>query len=82
MALQVIARSGGTLMIGDPDAGPGVILALDDRSSEPAIFHRDTALARGYWNASGEPVPRLSISILEQLHAFNERATAVDSARP
>lgn len=71
MTLTVVARRDDTLLITDSTDGPGAILWLDGET--PAVFHKDTALAAGYWVASTDPMPPLPDAVVAQLRDFNVR---------
>lgn len=69
MALKVVAQRGDTVMLADPDSGPGVLLVRPGR--DPEMFHRDAAFARGYWRAADGPVPDVAEDVVAELAAFN-----------
>ncbi len=68
--LTVVARRDDTLMIVDEADGPGAILIAP--GTTPAVFHKDTALAAGYWQAADGPVPRLTATTITDLMVFNQ----------
>jgi hypothetical protein len=78
--LAVVARRDDTLMITDSGAGPGAILYLAGET--PAVFHKDTALAAGYWVASEDPLPKLPDTAVTQLNEFNARWAKTQQALP
>lgn len=70
VSLEVIAKRGDTLMLADTAAGPGVLVYRD---GEASAFHRDTAMARGYWEDATGPAPEVPERAIADLAAFNAR---------
>ena len=68
--LTVVARRDDTIMIVDEADGPGAILVAP--GTTPAVFHKDTAFAAGYWEAADQPVPRLPVEAITELMMFNQ----------